>query len=527
MHHQTEQNNQSPKAIIIGAGPAGLTAAWELLTRTNIKPVILEKTKDTGGLSRTVNYKGNRMDIGGHRFFSKSDRVMQWWLDMMPLEAGTSEAFVINYQNRQTTVASNANSRRSQGDMMVRPRRSRIYFLKKFFPYPLTLSLKTLQKLGLIRTLRILVSYLHTRVFPPAEIKTLEQFFISRFGNELYQTFFKSYTEKVWGVPCSSLPASWGAQRIKDLSIRQTLAHLVKQWKPGKRDLAQKELSTSLIEQFLYPKYGPGHFWEQVANDILEKGGEIRYGEDVTAITHKGNRITSVTTHTENQENFTYEGDYYFSTMPVREFISGLYPKPASTELLKVAEGLVYRDFITIGILVNQFAKEALKQGPLNDNWIYIQDGGVQIGRLQIFNNWSPWMVAQTGTQWLGLEYFCNETDAFWHKPDEEIIQLGASELVKIGLIEKNAVIDGTVIRQQKTYPSYTGTYDQFEIVKNYLMGFENLYPIGRNGMHRYNNSDHSMLTAMMSVDHILKLVRDKKEIWDVNTEESYHEEKK
>jgi protoporphyrinogen oxidase len=521
-----ESNDSLPKAIIIGAGPAGLTAALELLTRTNIIPIVLEQSNETGGLSRTVNYKGNRLDIGGHRFFSKSDRVMKWWLQMMPLEAETPVDIILQYQNNQTILKRTNKENAAYSNMMVRPRRSRIYFLKKFFPYPLSLSGSTLAKLGAVRTSRILFSYIWARIFPPKKVETLEEFFISRFGQELYRTFFKSYTEKVWGVPCSSIPAEWGAQRIKDLSIRQAVRHMVLQIKNKGQKLPREKLSTSLIEQFLYPRLGPGQFWEQVAQEIVAKGGTIIYGCAVQEITYHNNRITNVIASCKDGGRNTYRGDYFFSTMPIRDFIAGLGPLSPSSDILQVAKGLQYRDFITIGLLVSRFSEAALKQGPITDNWIYIQDAGVQIGRLQIFNNWSPFMVAQPGTWWIGLEYFCNCNDELWKMNDEDIVTLGIKELVSIGLIDNDAKLDATVIRQEKTYPAYTGTYQQFQVLKSYLLQFENLYPIGRNGMHRYNNSDHSMLTAMLSVDHILGEILDKNLIWEINTEESYHEEK-
>lgn len=519
-------------AIIIGAGPAGLTAAYELLTRTQIRPVIIEQTAETGGLSRTVVYKGNRMDIGGHRFFSKSDRVMDWWLNVLPVDPSQTGEVSIQYRNQQATLTAgkrDMNPADPDKVMLVRPRRSRIYFLKKFFPYPLSLSFSTLQKLGALRTLRILLSYLRVKIFPRKQVTTLEDFFINRFGSELYHTFFKSYTEKVWGVPCSQLSADWGAQRIKDLSIRQAIRHMVKQAiQPAEKngDIGQKNTSTSLIEQFLYPKLGPGQLWETVAENIVALGGEILYGFEVTCMEADGNNIKSVMALDAAGNARTFEGDYFFSTMPLKQLVKGLSGVTVPDEVQQVANGLQYRDFITVGLLVNRFTENALRQGPLTDNWIYIQDGEVQLGRLQIFNNWSPAMVADQHKQWLGLEYFCNTTDRIWQMQDADLLEMAAAELEKIGLIKAGEVTDGTVIRQQKTYPSYTGTFAKFGMLKNYLLQFENLYPIGRNGMHRYNNSDHSMLTAMVAVDLIAAGDTRKEPIWEVNTEEAYHEEK-
>lgn len=519
-------------AIIIGAGPAGLTAAYELLSRTHIRPVILEQSNEIGGLSRTVVYKGNRMDIGGHRFFSKSDRVMDWWLKVLPIDAGQSGEVSLQYRNQQASLkveSFNAGVADPDKVMLVRPRRSRIYFLKKFFPYPLSLSLSTLQKLGAIRTIRIVTSYLWTKVFPRKKVVSLEDFFINRFGSELYHTFFKSYTEKVWGVPCTELSADWGAQRIKDLSIRQAIRHMVKQaMQPaGKNgDIGQKNTSTSLIEQFLYPKLGPGQLWETVAENIVAMGGEIIHGLEVTGMEMAENTVKTLLAKDPKGNTRTFAGDYFFSTMPLKELVKGIKGIEVPAPVVRVANGLQYRDFITVGLLVNRFSDNALRQGPLTDNWIYIQDGEVQLGRMQIFNNWSPAMVADAGKQWLGLEYFCNTTDPIWQMKDADLLKLATDELEKIGLITAAEVADGTVIRQEKTYPSYTGSFAEFGVLKNYLMGFHNLYPIGRNGMHRYNNSDHSMLTAMVAVDLVIAGDLRKETIWEVNTEEEYHEEK-
>lgn len=520
-------------AIIIGAGPAGLTAAYELLTRTGIKPIILEQSKEIGGLSRTVVYKGNRMDIGGHRFFSKSDRVMEWWLKILPVDPNQEGEVSLQYRQQQASLKikkADNSPEDPERIMLIRARRSRIYFLKKFFPYPLSLSIGTLQKLGGLRTLRILNSYLWAKIFPRKQVDTLEDFFINRFGKELYLTFFKSYTEKVWGVPCTQLSAAWGAQRIKDLSVRQAIRHMVKQalQPDGKTgDIGQKGTSTSLIEQFLYPKLGPGQLWETVAEQIIAMGGEIIYGLEVTGLRANGLKISSVEAkNPETGQTRAFAGDYYFSTMPLREMVAGISGITVPPDVAAVAGGLQYRDFITVGLLVNRFSENALKQGPLNDNWIYIQDSAVKLGRMQIFNNWSPAMVADKNKQWLGLEYFCNTTDPLWQTPDDALLKMAAAELEKIGLILPEEVTDGTVIRQEKTYPSYTGSFSQFGILKDFLLQIENLYPIGRNGMHRYNNSDHSMLTAMVAVDLIIAGDLRKETIWEVNTEEEYHEEK-
>jgi protoporphyrinogen oxidase len=521
------------RSVIIGAGPAGLTAGFELLTRTNIRPVILEKSRYMGGLSRTVNYKGNRIDIGGHRFFSKSDRVMRWWLDRMPLQQVAGEEQKISYRNMQRGVQTGPGPDPAVTDrvMLLRPRKSRIYYLRRFFEYPITLSRDTLTKLGVMRTARIGFSYIKSMMRPIRPETSLEEFFINRFGRELYRTFFKSYTEKVWGVPCNAISAEWGAQRIKGLSITKTLAHAAKKLFP-KRDrggLAQKQVETSLIEQFMYPKFGPGQMWEEVARSIRSDGGNINTGLSVESITHDGTRVTAVRARNEETgEVTTYRGSYFFSTMPIQELIRALEPAPPAN-VREVSDGLVYRDFITVGLLLNDLKikdDSPAKAKLIQDNWIYVQEPDVQIGRLQIFNNWSPFLVADPTKVWLGLEYFCNETDPIWKLPDEEMIALAKKELSKIGIIEETEVLDGTVLRVPKTYPAYFGTYSRFDEIRSYIDTLQNLFLIGRNGMHKYNNQDHSMLTAMTAVDNIIAGRTDKGNIWEVNTEQDYHEQK-
>lgn len=497
------------KAIIIGAGPAGLTAAYELVHRTDIIPIVLEKSEFMGGISRTVNYKGNRIDIGGHRFFSKSDRVMEWWQKILPLERDA------------------ARMDEMEKILLLRDRKSRIYCFRKFFDYPITLSGRTLANLGAWRTFKIGMSYLKSSLFPIKEPRNLEDFFINRFGRELYLTFFKSYTEKVWGKPCNEISAEWGAQRVKGLSVWKSILHVLKRAFKKSEKLA-KDTETSLIEQFLYPKYGPGQMWEEAARLVRERGGEIITGLDVVEIEALKSLIVSVSARDAVGNIRRFEGDYYFSTMPVKGLISGM-GREVPEKVREVSDGLTYRDFITVGLLLNQLKikpANSLTQKLINDTWIYIQEPDVDVGRLQIFNNWSPYLVADPSKVWLGLEYFCQDTDALWQKPDSQMIEQGAAELDRIGIINKGDVLDGTVIRMPKTYPGYFGTYDRFSEVRQYLDGFENLFLIGRNGMHRYNNQDHSMLTAMEAVENIISGRQDKDNIWSVNTEQEYHETK-
>ena len=522
------------RAIIIGAGPAGLTAALEFQRQSKIQPIVIEATQEIGGISRTVRYKGNRMDIGGHRFFSKSDRVMRWWLDLMPLEARAGEEGYLSYHGMERGLPAPAASVDAQTEdlvMLIRSRKSRIYFLRRFFDYPISLTAATFRNMGILRTCRCGISYMRSALLPQREERSLEDFIINRFGRQLYLTFFKSYTEKVWGVPCDQISAEWGAQRIKSLSLKAVVAHFLKKTFGPKSpdDIAQKKTETSLIEKFLYPKFGPGQLWERVANLVREGGGEIHMGLCIERIHVEGNRVVSIEAVDAAGERITFAGDYFISTMPVRDLIRGLSPQPPP-EVVEVSEGLMYRDFITVGLLAKKLSVTEKDGAALRDNWIYIQEPDVLVGRLQIFNNWSPWLVdTVNGTAdkvWIGLEYFCNETDALWTLSDTEMTTFAISEVAKIGILRAEDVEDSHVVHAPKTYPAYFGSYDRFDMIRNYTDSLENLFLIGRNGMHKYNNQDHSMLTAMTAVENIVNGITDKENIWAINTEMEYHEEK-
>ena len=566
------------KAIIIGAGPAGLTAGLELLRRTNIVPVILEASHEIGGISRTIRYKGNRMDIGGHRFFSKSDRVMQWWMELMPPEVaahangnGAEPSVHISYQGKQRSMVvpsrleqepplrgmgpllgdADEEDVEPQGDesptkpvmvsapndpelvMLIRPRRSRIYYLRKFFDYPITLTSTTIKNLGLPRMMRVGASYAASRMHQIKPEKSLEDFLINRFGRELYLTFFKSYTEKVWGTPCNEISAEWGAQRIKGLSLTSAVKHFVKKAfsreKKQSGEISQKGTETSLIERFMYPKYGPGQLWEHVADLIRENGGEIHMGwraDKLNFFDSPELRVRSLEVVNESGERKTLEGDYFFSTMPMRDLIRAMQI-PVPDNVREVSEGLQYRDFITVGLLADRLKVKEPNGGLLKDTWIYIQEPDVLLGRLQIFNNWSPYLVSDPSKVWIGLEYFCYETDKLWKMPDDELKKFAIAEVAKIGIVDASAVSDAHVVRVPKTYPAYFGTYARFDELKNFTDEIDNLLLVGRNGMHKYNNQDHSMLTAMHAVDGIAAGHVDKKALWNINTEQEYHEEKK
>ncbi len=562
-------------AIIIGAGPAGLTAGLEFLRRSDIQPVLLEASADIGGISRTVKYKGYRMDIGGHRFFSKSDRVMQWWLDLMPPEnAGTSESINISYHGRTRSVdvpvaAAQEPPLRGMGPlqpaietetdetgpadephpsahghtanlvtrtpdtpdlvMLIRPRKSRIYFLRRFFDYPIALNGATLVNLGPVRIARIGLSYLASRLSKIKPERSLQDFLINRFGRQLYLTFFKSYTEKVWGTPCETISAEWGAQRIKGLSLTTAVKHFVRKTfrtRSTSEDVAQKGTDTSLIERFLYPKYGPGQLWEHAASLIRAQGGAIHMQARVDRVHCEGNRIAWIESVNAAGDRTRHAGDYFFSTMPMRELIESI-DVPVPDHVREIAAGLQYRDFITVGILADRLKVKEVNGGLLKDTWIYIQEPDVLLGRLQIFNNWSPHLLQDPSKVWIGLEYFCYDTDPLWAMPDDELKRFAIGEVEKIGILDASAVSDAHVERVPKTYPAYFGTYDRFNDLRAFTDSFENLFLVGRNGMHKYNNQDHSMLTAMTAVDNILAGNMDKQSLWNINTEQDYHESRK
>lgn len=521
-------------AVIIGAGPAGLTAAYELMTRSAVKPIVLEMTGDIGGISKTVTYHGNHMDMGGHRFFSKSDRIMNWWLRMLPLQASPARDELLLHPENAATAGDAPDPERTDTVMLLRRRVSRIFYLRKFFDYPITLSKTTLANLGLRRAVRIGLSYVSRRLFPIKEEKSLEDFFINRFGDTLYRLFFKDYTEKVWGVKPSDIKPDWGAQRVKGLSITTVLRHALSQLLKGSgaaAGLAQKDVETSLIERFLYPKFGPGQLWERVADSVRQGGGEIRLRQRVVGLSVREGRVVAATVRNEDTgETATLAGDYFFSSMPVSELIAAMgenVPAPVR----QVAAGLVYRDFITVGILVKRLRvanATAIRtvDDIIPDLWIYIQERDVKVGRMQIFNNWSPYLVRDPDTVWIALEYFSNAGDALDRLSEQEMAAFAVKELMQLGMVDASDVLDTTVARVPKAYPAYFGTYDRFDRIRNFTDTLTNLFLVGRNGQHRYNNMDHSMLTAMEAVDNILAGRTDKENIWAVNTEQDYLERK-
>jgi protoporphyrinogen oxidase len=526
-------------AAIAGAGPAGLTAALELVRRSGLRPLVFEVDSQVGGISKTVVYRGNRMDLGGHRFFSKSDWVMRWWQDILPVMAGefdTRTGIDLHYQGESRRLAPVAAAgAHPDAVMLLRRRLSRIFYRRRFFDYPLKLNAATIRNMGLLETLRIGSSYGAAQLRRRAPEVSLEDFFINRFGDRLYRTFFKDYTEKVWGVPCREISAEWGAQRIKGLSIRKAIAHAFSGSRRDATDTQQKGTETSLIERFLYPKFGPGQMWEEVAKRVVAAGGEIHLGHRVIAVERRGQQVSAVTVREEATGAVRHVPcEVLISTLPVGELARMLEPDDAS--VCRIADGLPYRDFMTAGLLLRRMRFRETTQGPgyaaqlpnngmPPDNWIYIQESDVKIGRLQIFNNWSPALVADPATIWLGLEYFCAAGDALWSLDSGRFLDFAAGELESIGMIDRRDVLDGTVVRVPKAYPAYFGEYAEFARVREFLSRFPNLYPVGRNGMHRYNNQDHSMLAANAAVDAILAGGAGRADIWNINADEAYHEQ--
>ncbi|MBP5171394.1 MAG: NAD(P)/FAD-dependent oxidoreductase [Bacteroidales bacterium] len=515
-------------AIIAGAGPAGLTAAYELLRQTDIHPVVFEETDRIGGISATVQYKGNRMDIGGHRFFSKNDEVMKWWQEMMPLQGAPSLDDILLHRTLPLNQGG-PDPQEKDRVMLLRDRVSRIFFLRHFFDYPISVKWATFAGMGLWRTIKAVCGYFWAALFPKPET-SLENFYINRFGRPLYEMFFEDYTEKVWGVHPGKIGADWGSQRVKGLSVLALLKDVLT--RPFRRqDIDQKKVETSLIEQFIYPKYGPGQLWETVADEIRRLGGEIHTGCKVTGVHVMDGRVEAVDVEGPKGKK-THSCDLFFSTMPIKDLVASLREVEVPDKVAQVARELPYRDFITVGVLVRQLKIRNTTKTPtydhrVPDTWIYVQERDVKVGRLQIFNNWSPYMVADyEHTMFVGMEYFCDEGDALWSMDKEAFIRMAVDELVKIQVADKVDVLDAVQVKIRKAYPAYFGTYYELPVVREFLDQIGNLYCLGRNGQHRYNNMDHSMLTAMEAVRNIRDGRADKENIWSVNTEESYHESK-
>ncbi len=517
------------KIVIIGAGPAGLTCAYDLLKKGNYDVTILEASSNIGGISRTYNYKGNRMDLGGHRFFSKDQRIMDLWNEIMPLQGSKSKDDIM--LNRDRKIAEVGPDPEKEDEvMLVRTRVSRIFFLRKFFDYPISMKFRTFKNMGFSRTMKAGFGYMSSRIHKRKE-KSLEDFYINRFGKPLYQMFFEDYTTKVWGLKPSEISPDWGAQRVKGLSLSKAVFSALA--KPFKKLTHSKNVETSLIEEFYYPKFGPGQLYETMSKKVMEMGGKILLNHPVIKIGYEKNRITYLETEYEgNIERF--EGDAFVSSMAIKDLYEAIGKENTPNDVYEIATNLPYRDFITVGLLLPRLKiKNQTKMKTVSnivpDCWIYIQERDVKVGRLQIFNNWSPYMVKDLeNTIFVGLEYFANEGDELWNMSDHDFIEFAKDELQKIDIIDKSEVIDGCRLNVKKAYPAYFGVYKDFKLVEEHLKTIENLYCVGRNGQHRYNNMDHSMASALIASS----LLQGEKnysvdDLWNVNTEKSYHEVKK
>lgn len=519
------------KLIIIGAGPAGLTAAHELLKNSkDYEVIVLEASNEIGGISRTVRHNGNRMDIGGHRFFTKDKEVASFWNEIMPLQG--APALDDKILARPVPLSPDGpDPDREDKVMLTRKRVSRIYYLKKFFDYPVRMNFATVRNLGLATTFAAGTSYLFSLVKKLPET-SLENFYINRFGRRLYSMFFEGYTEKLWGRHPREISSDWGAQRVKGLSISAVLKDIFSKACSQIFKKKNRKIETSLIEEFIYPKFGPGQLWETVAEEIEKLGGCVLKNYEVKkiVISDDGNVEKVICEHDGNAEEIA--GDIFISSMPLKDLIGGMNGVPA--EISDIAEHLPYRDFVTVGFLFNKLnLKNETHMKTLGDIvpdcWIYVQDTGVKLGRIQIFNNWSPYMVAEPQKKvWIGLEYFCDEGDAFWTMNEAEWVKKGVSELVTMGVIDAaQTPEDAHVEKVKKAYPAYFDSYKNIGEIVRWINTIPNLYCVGRNGQHRYNNMDHSMATAFEAVRHILRgNACDKSAIWNVNTEQEYHEEK-
>jgi protoporphyrinogen oxidase len=478
MNHQpTDTGHQPPDrhVIIVGAGPAGLTAAWELIAQ-GVRVTVLEKYHLVGGIARTECYKNYYYDIGGHRFFTKVDEVHALWRDWLGEE------------------------------FLLRPRVSRIYYNGKFFDYPLRAS-NALFNMGLLRSAEILLSYVRYQIFPYRQEETFEQWLTNRFGKKLFEIFFKTYTEKVWGIPTNEIRAEWAAQRIKGLSLFQAVRNAL--FRP------RGEQIKTLIEEFHYPRRGPGMMWERVAALIEARGGHVIMNADVVKIRRTGDMVTGVEAIINGQPQFMSVSEV-ISSAPLTELVAMIDPSPPE-QVLASLKHLSHRDFFTVVLILD-------KPDLFPDHWIYLHSPAVLAGRIQNFGNWSPYMVPNPNTSCLGLEYFCTEGDELWSTPDDQLLALGIREIKAIGLHKGAQVLDGTVMRQRKAYPVYDSGYAPHrEAVKKYLLSFKNLQTIGRNGLHKYNNQDHSMLTGILAARNVLG--DGAHNVWEVNTDRSYHEE--
>ena len=519
------------KALIIGGGPAGLTAAYELLEASEtdasaerFEVIVFEESGQLGGISKTVEHNGNRMDMGGHRFFSKDPKVNEWWNHMLPPQGAPAYDDIV-LKRTPPLAAGGPDPEKTDRVMLTRNRVSRIYFDRKFFDYPITLKWETFKNMGLATTIQAGFSYIASVLHKRKE-NSLEDFYINRFGKKLYSMFFEKYTENLWGRSPAEIDPNWGAQRVKGLSIMAIISDMFRKLLPGKKT---GHVETSLIEEFSYPKLGPGQLWDVTGAEIEKMGGQILRGCRVVRFSRDENgRILSLTYEKDGKE-YQEKGDIFISSMPIKDLVGGMNDVPAREA--DIAAGLPYRDYMTLGVLVprlNLVNKTKIKTigNIVPDDWIYVHDRTVQMGRFQIYNNWSPYMVKDLeNTVWVGLEYFCDEGDSLWRMSEEEFSVFAVSEMVKMGLIDSpDVVLDTHMEKVKKAYPAYFDTYKDMDVLRDWLNTIDNLYCVGRNGQHRYNNIDHSMVTSFETVKNILSGVRSRDNIWNVNTEKEYLE---
>lgn len=530
-----ENKDNKIKVVIIGAGPAGITTAYELQRTKELRDkydvTVLEQSNDIGGISKTENVDGNRMDMGGHRFFSKNDRVMQWWFNILPMQ-GSLPVDDIELGRKSEVKVGGPDPMLADNVMLVRNRVSRIYFKHKFFDYPVKMNFNTIKNMGLITTMKCGFGYLGSCIHKLPE-DNLENFYINRFGRPLYSMFFEGYTEKLWGRHPREISADWGAQRVKGLSITAMMKDIF-----GKAfHIKNRKVETSLIESFYYPKFGPGQLWERALNGAKRNGVKVYMNTTVDNVEIHDGKVSKVYFKTSQNSGTLYdkfECDYVVSQMPLKDLVEGIDKAEKTEDISKIADGLPYRDFMTCGILVDKLAVEnktdiRTYRNQVPDCWIYVQDSGVTMGRVQIFNNWQPYMLKDVKNKvWIGTEYFCNEGDNLWNMQNVEFSSLAIRELKKIGLISDETRIEMThVERVKKAYPAYFDTYAKIDKLQEYLNSIDGLLCIGRNGQHHYNNMDHSMLTAFTAVDIIEgKDGVTKEDLWNVNAEKEYHEEK-
>ena len=509
-------------AVIIGAGPAGLTAAYELLTKTDIIPIILEEGDSVGGIARTVFHNGNGIDLGGHRLFSKSQIILDMWEKFLPLQG--KPPIDDKILNRSITVSNNGPDPDETNIVMLKRRRlSRIYYLRKFFNYPISLSLATILNMGIIRTAKSGFSYIKS-CFIKREEKNLEDFMINRFGKVLYKTFFEKYTQKVWGLHPQQISKEWGEQRIKGLSLSKAIINAILS---PLHLISNKKKETSLIDEYFYPKYGCGQLWNIMADKIKELGGEIKLNTKVVSLKSSDNRIISVIANRPDGQEVINNADYIISSMPIKDLISGLDNVPENIKM--IAADLTYRDYILAGFYLDKFnLKNNTKIKTINnicpDSWIYLQEDDIVAGRLQIMNNWSPYLVKDFKNKvFISLEYFANEGDALWSLSEQEMLNIALKDIKALSLTEEKHILDKIIVKVKKAYPAYFGSYSEFDKVKSFIQSIDNLYCIGRNGQHKYNNMDHSMLSGIEAV-YCIKNKTDKNILWEVNTEKEYHE---